>query len=250
MVAAELLKRLFGKSLPTAAELAAKIADLQRLVAHQREMIDFNTAERKRLAAVFTPDEFRNVDKLIQDSRNLIEHFEAQIAELEPEHAKAVEREANAKFEADKAALATRSADLTRRLQTEFPEHAKALAGLLNDVRNFERAHDDLEKLGRELGRDDWGVTHPENFRRSAGYWSGAWPNPSGHGVIQGPAKDAPRGMFKWEGDTPIPAREGVRVSYRPAPPTPSLVHETRIPDHYSPPEVIRPLPSGRPYCM
>jgi hypothetical protein len=239
--------RILGRRKRTSEAFTAALASEGAALAKHRERIAAaDGAEQAALEAGDKPalkaaqDERRDAEADAKICEHTIRKLQEGLTEAQDRERREDLATRVARHRFDKAALGERVAG-------EYVEHATAIGALLSGLRASEKAEEQLSAEARELGeRVDFGP-HPEACRRQPGTWVGTWPREEG-GVYQGPVEDAPRGMFRWEGDKPVPAREGVTVRYRPGYVPESLVKTVDLPalrygekDFYRAPEEVPP---------
>jgi hypothetical protein len=213
------IEKFFGRRRPTSHDIAKKLAETgasrAALIARESELLS------ARKAAVDALDEaaLEAADRDLAAVRRKIELQESAISQLQAAQAEAVDTEAREAFLSEVAEHQADANELARRLESDYGPAAAVIGAILEDLRTLASHARELQKRAQELGVSVT-LRNPEDVRRlTPTRYSATWPNPEGNGVIQGPARDAPRGCVRWVDGLPTAAREGVTIiAYRPEP--------------------------------
>lgn len=208
------ISKFFGGKPPTSDGVAESIAavDAERRAALARE-----SAAKARLSdlANLTDEEHAAAEDAQAEGRRAAARAEAQLGQLRTAQAEAEAREEREAFDRDVAAHQRETDELAARIEREYPALAEGLAALMSAHHTNKVRGEALIRQARSLGKS-YQPRSPEAFRRASPQtWSVTYPSPEGGFRIKTDAESAPRGMIRWVGGEPVPARDDVMVTPR-----------------------------------
>lgn len=221
-----ILDRLLGKKKRTPAIVDAEIAAQTAILAEARHRVDEHRQAREAALDALDKVALKAADDARTDAGWDIEIAERVIAALESEKIKALDAQAREALRAEIAAYSTDADNLAERLVAAYPKAAGTINEIVHGLIALEARRRKLEGRAREIG-EPAKLRNPEDVRQNAPVrWSAYWPNPNGHGVIKGPAEDAPDGCIRWEGGRPMAIGDDVRLEAVFPPLLPSLIYD------------------------